>query len=76
MAQSGKPEGVANELACCERLLAEIVRLERESEQDLVRRRDESALRLAGAHTASRAHGAYLGQRRPASGHLNLTSGE
>jgi hypothetical protein len=51
----------ARQLSECEALLGEIVGQERRSERELVRRRDEAALRLQGVHTASEARGAYVG---------------
>jgi hypothetical protein len=59
----------------CERLLARIVVQEKQSEQNLIRRRDEAAARLEGVHTASQARGAYLAPWRPDTGRqLNLVS--
>ena len=49
----------AEQLATCEGLLREIVEQEKQSESELVRRRDEAAARLQGAHAASQARGAY-----------------
>ncbi|MCX7426539.1 MAG: hypothetical protein NTW96_13065 [Planctomycetia bacterium] len=49
----------AERLAECQSLLAEIVRGEKEGESELVRRRDEAAQQLQGAHVASQARGAY-----------------
>lgn len=44
----------------CTTMLAELMRLERESETCMVRRRDETAQRLAGMHDAGAARHAYL----------------
>lgn len=52
----------AGEQAECERLLAQIVIQEKQSEQELIRRRDETAAQLAGVHSAGRARGAYLAE--------------
>ncbi|MGO8752364.1 MAG: hypothetical protein ACLQNE_41020 [Thermoguttaceae bacterium] len=73
--QEGR-EACAEELARCERLLAEIVRLEKQSEQDMICRRDEAAARLTGVHSAGHAREVYLAEPRPLRGRLNLTSGE
>ena len=73
------PEGretCAEELARCEQLLAEIVGLEKQSEQDMICRRDEAAARLTGVHSASHARESYLAEPRSARGRFNLTSGE
>jgi hypothetical protein len=47
----------------CERLLAEIIDREKQSEGVLLRRRDEAATRLQSAHMAERAREAYTEQR-------------
>lgn len=52
----------ADRLAECETLLAGIVAQEKQGENELTRRRDETAARLHGAHAAREARGAY---RRP-----------
>ena len=52
-------EKCAQELTECETLLGEIVAQEKRSEADLIRRRDEAAARLRGAHVAGLARGAY-----------------
>jgi hypothetical protein len=44
----------------CAALLAEIMRLERQSEEAMVRRRDAAAARLAGLQAGGAAHAAYL----------------
>jgi len=61
-------------LADCESLLAEILRQERESEHELVRRRDETARQLAGMSTVHKARDAYLEQTTDPAGQLDLTS--
>lgn len=60
----------ADRLAACERLLGEIVAQEKRCESELVRRRDEAAARLQGAHAASQARGAY--QTMPAEQGMQL----
>jgi len=60
----------------CATDLAEIMAQEKQSEQELVQRRDEAAARLAGVHTASQARSAYLAQPQVAAGRLNLLSEE
>ncbi len=49
----------AEQVQQCETLLGEIVSQERCSEGSMVRRRDEAAQRLQGAHLAGQACGAY-----------------
>ncbi len=63
----------AEELARCDSLLAEIMTQEKQSEQELIRRRDEAARRLQGAHTAAQARQAYT-EDAPAPAGLDLTS--
>lgn len=60
--------------AQCETLLAEIMEQEKHSERDLMRRRDEAASRLEGAHTAAHARGAYLARPPVPAGELDLVS--
>lgn len=43
----------------CEALLDEIVQQEKQSEKELVRRRDDAEVRLQGTHVASQVHTAY-----------------
>ena len=50
----------ADEMRQCEALLAEIMGQEKYGEALLVRRRDEAAVRLQGAHVAAQARGAYI----------------
>jgi hypothetical protein len=61
-------------LAECDALLAQIMAQERQSEQELTRRRDEAAARLEEVHTASQARGAYLAGPRSAVVQLDLVS--
>lgn len=64
----------AGRLAECESLLGEIVEQEKQSERELVRRRDEAAARLLGAHSASHARGAYTSSFDPHGTQLDLLS--
>ncbi|MHC4400130.1 MAG: hypothetical protein ACYTG0_10665 [Planctomycetota bacterium] len=64
----------ANQLRQCEALLGEIVRQERQSERELIRRRDEVAAQLQEAHRASQARGAYTAQAQPELSRLDLAS--
>jgi len=52
----------AEQLRQCEALFAEITSQEKCSESELIRRRDEAAVRLQGAHLAGHAHGAYTAE--------------
>lgn len=45
----------------CNQLLAEMMRLEKEGETEMVRRREDASARLAGMHGASEARHAYAG---------------
>jgi hypothetical protein len=58
----------------CEALLSEIVLLEKHSQSDLIRRRDEAAARLQGTHSAAVARSAYVASPPLASGQLDLSS--
>lgn len=58
----------------CEALLGEIVAQEKHAEGVLVRRRDEAAQRLQGAHFAGQARGAYQGGAAEPISQLDLTS--
>ncbi len=49
----------ARAMQCCDQLLSEIRHLEKQSETNLIRRRDELAGALQGAHAATSARGAY-----------------
>jgi len=64
----------AEEVAECEALLAEILSQEKQAEAELVRRRDETALRLDRAHLAGRARGAYCQSTPAAARQLDLLS--
>ena len=67
-------QACAEELRACEMLLVEIVDQEKQSERELVQRRDEAAVRLRGAHQAAHARGAYAGSLPHGSAQLDLTS--
>jgi len=64
----------AGGLRQCEALLREIVQREKQSEQALVERRDETAARLQGVHAASQARGAYVAQPGQLPSQLDLMS--
>ncbi len=64
----------AEQLARCETLLAEILAQEKQSEQELTRRRDEVAHRLTGIHRAGQARGAYATSCTPETHQLDLSS--
>jgi hypothetical protein len=64
----------AGRLAECEALLAQIVRQEKQSEEELIRRRNQTAIQLQGIHAAHRARGAYLAPGCGAPGRLDLSS--
>ena len=64
----------AERLQQCETLLAEIVGQEKCSEGALIRRRDEAAIRLQGAHQASQVRGAYTAQPVGRTNQLDLQS--
>lgn len=55
-------------------LFREIMLQEKRSEKRLIERRDEVAVRLQTAHTASQARGAYLAEPHRPHGHLDITS--
>jgi len=64
----------ARQLQECEALLSEIVSQEKCCEGALVRRRDEAATRLQGAHLADRARGAYITEPHVPINQLDLLS--
>lgn len=64
----------AQQLQRCEELLAEIIAQERQSEQELVRRRDETAEQLQGIRAAGQARGAYITTPAPTTHQLDLSS--
>jgi hypothetical protein len=55
-------------------LLAELMQLERDSEQTMVRRRDDAARQLALMHAATAARSAYAAEHQPASIGRDLVS--
>ena len=61
-------------LAECESLLAAILQQEKQSEQELTRRRDAAARQLAGMHTAAEARCAYLAPAECPAGQLDLNT--
>ena len=61
---------VAAELDACERVLAEIVAQEKQSEEALIRRRDLAAVQLKEVSLASLARGAYT--REPSLPHRQI----
>jgi hypothetical protein len=64
----------AEQLKQCETLLAEIVSQEKCCEIALIRRRDEAAARLQGAHLAGHARHAYLPQAGAWPSQLDIVS--
>jgi hypothetical protein len=64
----------AEQVKQCESLLAEIVSQEKHCEAALVKRRDEAAAQLQGAHLAGYARHAYLPQANAPLSQLNLLS--
>ncbi len=71
---AGDREQCVEQLKQCENLLAEIVSQEKSSEAALIRRRDEAAARLQGAHLAGHARQAYLPQAHMPLPNLDLFS--
>ena len=69
-------ERCAAEMAAGDALLSEIVKQEKQSEQALVLRRDETAQRLQGAHLAAQARAAYGAQPAATIGQLDIVSGQ
>jgi len=53
----------ADQAAECRQLLDEIMRMERQNEQEMTVRRDQVATQLETAHVASQARGAYQAQQ-------------
>jgi hypothetical protein len=66
----------AAQLGECQRMLAEIIEQEKQSEHVLVRRRDEVAVQLQGVNMAGRARAAYVQFPSTPVSHLDLTSGK
>lgn len=67
-------QACAGRLAECQMLLREILEQERESERELVRRRDEASAQLQGMHAARAARGAYAQPLAEPFRQLDLTS--
>jgi hypothetical protein len=65
----------AARLAECESLLAEIIRREKQGENELTLRRDAAARQLQGAHIAAQARGAYVATAPRGMSQLDLLSG-
>jgi|SRR6185436_9449595 hypothetical protein len=53
-------EECQRDVESCNELLMEIMRLEKQGELEMVRRRDDASVRLAGMHGASEASRAYV----------------
>jgi hypothetical protein len=68
-------EDTARQLAECETLMGQIMLAEKKSEHEMVRRRDETASQLQGAHNAAIARGAYQDQSQSSPRHIDLSSG-
>jgi hypothetical protein len=64
----------ARRLAECETLLAQIVQQDQQSEEELIRCRQQTAIQLQGVHAAHRARRAYLAPASDAAGRLDLSS--
>ena len=62
------------QIARAEQLLAGVLTYERQAEQRLQQRRDESAARLSGAHHALNARGAYRDEPQRTTGQLDILS--
>jgi flagellar biosynthesis/type III secretory pathway chaperone len=60
--------------ARCQTLLDEIMLLEKQCESEMVLRRDETAERLQGVHSADKARQAYAQNHQPMSSSFDLTS--
>ena len=65
----------AQRLAECETLMGQIMSEEKESELVMVRRRDETARQLQGAHQAGRAREAYSAELQSVARQIDLSSG-
>jgi hypothetical protein len=64
----------AEHVAECDVLLAEVIKNEKYCETALIRRRDEAADQLQGAHVAGYARQAYLGGPEMPMGQLDLST--
>jgi hypothetical protein len=65
----------ADTAAACEELLRSIVEQERQSESQMIVRREEAAAQLEFARCAAEVHHAYLAEPFPATSQLDLTQG-
>ena len=66
----------AAQLGECQRILAEIIQQEIQSEHVLVKRRDEVVVQLQGMHQAGRARAAYVQLPSAPLSRIDLTSGK
>ena len=67
-------EQCARQLAECETLMGQVLLDEKKSEREMIRRRDETAVQLQGAHRAGRARGAYAAQSQSAARQIDVSS--
>ena len=67
-------QSCAEKLGECETILAEIISREKGSEDELVRRRDSTVVRLQGAHAAGIARGAYSNLKKGRNSQLDISS--
>jgi hypothetical protein len=72
----GQRDACRQQAAECNTMLAEIMRLERDSEAHMVRSRDRTAQQLAGLHDAGAARHAYLMDDGAASLGLDMVSSD
>ena len=71
---SGAASACARLLEDCEKLLADIVAHDKESQRQLILRRDETDRQLQGTHLASLARNAYGHDAPPGLSQINLVS--
>ena len=71
---TGDRQQCAQKTRQCEALLLEIMQHERDSEQKLLVRRDETAQQLQGLHHAAESRSAYAGAAEPVNVHLDLST--
>ncbi len=64
----------AADVSACEALLERIIAQEKRSEDEMVRRRDETAVRLQQTRAAGEARASYLARPHSAAGQLDLAS--
>jgi hypothetical protein len=65
----------ARQLEECKQLFQDVVRQEKQCEQEMIRRRDEAASLLAGFHQARQASDAYAALPPEGASRLDLSSG-